>query len=427
MEIYVVQQGDTINSIASQFGITAERLIIDNDIEEPYQLVVGQALIITYPSQVYTVEEGDTLEGIADAFNTTVMQLLRNNPFLANRQYIYPGETLVISYNNDKGSLWVVGYTYPFIRDEILRMTLPYLTFLLIFNHRIAAGGEITGGDNDIDVIETAKLYGVPSTLVLTAFSQTGVFDLEAVAEILNDKQIQDKVIDTILTILETKGYNGVNISMQLINENNQQLYLDLLTNITDSLHPQGYSVYVTINPGLTYHQDEITFEKINYTAFSEQSDGLLFLTYDLGSIDRPPNPISIVTSGPLLDYIVSQVPLDKIRIMLPTLGYDWQLPYVEGRTRANALNYDSALALARQNNAVIQYDETTLSAYFEYVDNFNRPHIVYFKDARSIDASIKILQDYGIDGIGIWNVMYYFSQLWLLINSQYQIKKVLD
>lgn len=106
-------------------------------------------------------------------------------------------------------------------------------------------------------------------------------------------------------------------------------------------------------------------------------------------------------------------------------MGYDWPLPYIPGSTRANALNYDSVLALAYQVNAVINYDESTLSAYFEYIDNLNQPHIVWFKDARSINTSLQILKSYGIEGIGIWNIMYYFSEMWLVLNTQYEIIKV--
>jgi spore germination protein len=151
-----------------------------------------------------------------------------------------------------------------------------------------------------------------------------------------------------------------------------------------------------------------------------------LFLSYDWGTIDRPPIQFSIITTSSLLDYIVSLVPLEKIGIGLPTLGYDWQLPYVAGQTKANALNFDSVLSLASQMNAVIKYDENTLSAFYEYVDNEDQQHIVWFKDARSIDSSLKILKSYGIKGIGIWNIMYYFSQMWLVINTQYQIEKII-
>ncbi|MDF2589777.1 MAG: Peptidoglycan-binding lysin domain protein [Anaerocolumna sp.] len=425
MEIYVVQQGDSIDSIAEKFNISTEKLILDNGVEEPYTLVVGQTIVITYPTQVYTVQEGDTLDGIAEKFQVSVFQLLRNNPYLSNRQFIYPGEILVISYNNTNGNTWITGYTYPFINENTLKMTLPFLTYLLIFNYRVTADGDLVGGDQDIAVIETANAYEVATTLVVTTFSTTGESDLMLAYNILLDQNKQDKIIENLLNILNAKGYNGVNLAFQFINTSNQELYLNYLKKITSSLHQAGYPVFLTLNPGLEYNGSEVTFEKINYTEFSNNSDGILFLAYDWGSTERPPIQYSIITTKPLLDYIVSQVPLEKIRIALPTLGYDWKLPFIPGQTKANALNFDSVLALARQTNAIIQYDETTLSAYFEYVDTENNQHIVWFKDARSIDSSLKVLQSYGIEGIGIWNIMYYFAQMWLVINTQYQIEKV--
>ena len=47
MEIYVVKQGDTVDSIAASFGIGVEQLLWENEIESPYRLAVGQALYIS--------------------------------------------------------------------------------------------------------------------------------------------------------------------------------------------------------------------------------------------------------------------------------------------------------------------------------------------------------------------------------------------
>ena len=43
------------------------------------------------------------------------MELLRNNPYLADREYIYPGELMVIKYQDSKvGRITTNGYAYPF-------------------------------------------------------------------------------------------------------------------------------------------------------------------------------------------------------------------------------------------------------------------------------------------------------------------------
>ena len=42
MEIYIVQSGDTVNSIALENGVSVDSVIYNNQIEYPYALAIGQ-------------------------------------------------------------------------------------------------------------------------------------------------------------------------------------------------------------------------------------------------------------------------------------------------------------------------------------------------------------------------------------------------
>ncbi len=44
--LYVVQQGDTLSSLAEQFNITVEEIMVANELSDPNSLQVGQELII---------------------------------------------------------------------------------------------------------------------------------------------------------------------------------------------------------------------------------------------------------------------------------------------------------------------------------------------------------------------------------------------
>ncbi len=46
MRIYVVERGDSVDTIAESQGIPVQNLIFDNQIGYPYRLAVGQALYI---------------------------------------------------------------------------------------------------------------------------------------------------------------------------------------------------------------------------------------------------------------------------------------------------------------------------------------------------------------------------------------------
>ena len=56
MKIYVVNEGDTLQSIAERFQVSIERLAFDNEIQRQ-ELVLGQALLILEPEQIYTIEK----------------------------------------------------------------------------------------------------------------------------------------------------------------------------------------------------------------------------------------------------------------------------------------------------------------------------------------------------------------------------------
>ena len=82
MTIYVAEPGDTIESIAAKFGVDPDRLVIENGIPNPENLLVGQSIIIRYPNTLYQIQAGDTLFSIAANFGVEPVQILQNNPFL---------------------------------------------------------------------------------------------------------------------------------------------------------------------------------------------------------------------------------------------------------------------------------------------------------------------------------------------------------
>ena len=47
MEIYVVRAGDSVDSIASTYGVTPDSIIYNNQLSYPYRLAIGQALLLS--------------------------------------------------------------------------------------------------------------------------------------------------------------------------------------------------------------------------------------------------------------------------------------------------------------------------------------------------------------------------------------------
>ena len=429
MDIYVVQPGDTIESIAERYETSVNKLIQENGIDNPYSLVPGQTIIITYPSQTHIVSEGDTLDRIADYYGVTLLQLLRNNSFLSDRSYIFPGESLVISYNTSE-KLITNGYTYHFINQNTLRKTLPYLTYLSVFNYRISDAGEIITYGDDSNLIQSAKDYGVVPLLMLSFLSPQGEPNVEVVYNILLSQDFHDHLINNILNLIRATGYHGVNIMISGINTVNQELYIRLLTEVSDYLSTEGLLLFLTINPNVRYENEEVIFEQLDYAAISQIADGITFFQYVWGTNPGPPAPVSSINFiQSFIDYVTTLAPPEKISLGKPLIGYDWQLPYIPETSSANSLTINSAIDLANNTGTTIQFDDISQTPYFYYQSFYGEwpeDHIVWFIDARSINVLDMLISRYELSGSGIWNIMVYYQQMWTLINSQFEIIKLL-
>jgi LysM repeat protein len=104
--VYKVRLGDTLGSIAKQFGVTADAIIRSNSLTNPDVLMVGQELKI--PGQeaastqggagqasegVYVVAKGDTLSLIAKRFGISLAELQKLNG-ITNPDQIAVGQKL---------------------------------------------------------------------------------------------------------------------------------------------------------------------------------------------------------------------------------------------------------------------------------------------------------------------------------------------
>lgn len=97
-QTYIVQEGDTIISIAEKFGKRIVDIIKENNLEDVYYLTPGDELKIPMKRSgftYYTVKKGDNLYQIARKYNISLENLTAING-LENNEYIYPGQLLLV-------------------------------------------------------------------------------------------------------------------------------------------------------------------------------------------------------------------------------------------------------------------------------------------------------------------------------------------
>jgi LysM repeat protein len=113
--VYIVREGDTLDSISRQFNLTIQEIIDRNPDLDPDLINVGQQIVIPSTSEQisiatplpgdsqgiveYQVVSGDTLFGIATRYNTSVDAIVQLNQ-LANPDDLMVGDILRIPVGN---------------------------------------------------------------------------------------------------------------------------------------------------------------------------------------------------------------------------------------------------------------------------------------------------------------------------------------
>jgi len=133
--------------------------------------------------------------------------------------------------------------------------------------------------------------------------------------------------------------------------------------------------------------------------------------------------PISSIRT--VLEYGVSVIPPEKIFMGIPNYAYDWALPFMKGVTQAESLGNVEAIERAAQYKVTIEFDAPAQAPYYYYTNAQGIAHVVWFDDARSMNAKFRLIPEYKLSGAGVWQIMKFFPQCWLVVNTLFTIVKV--
>jgi spore germination protein len=425
LTIYTVRAGDSLYSIATRYGVTVDALIYANQIANPLRLVVGQALIIPVSRTTHRVAQGQSLYSIARMYGTSVERILAVNPTITDRSRLNIGQVLTIPRGNELGrSVAVNGFSLN-ISDAALRETLPNLTYFSMFSWQVDAGGGITP-INDTEDNAAARSAGVAPMMTITNISPGGGFSGEIAHAVLTNQQAQDDLITNITAAMRQRNYFGLIIDFEYLFPGDRESYNQFLRRITATLHAQGKIVITALAPKISATQAGTLYEAHDYPVHGEIVDYVIIMTYEWGYTYGPAMAVAPVNEvRRVLDYAVTAIPARKILMGMPNYGYNWTLPFVQG-TAARTVTNTGAVTLASNVGAVIRYDQRQQAPFFNYYDAEGRRHEVWFDDARSIQARLRLIDEYGLAGLSYWTIDNLFRAQYITLRALYDVTRVL-
>lgn len=383
MDIHVVSPGDTVDSIAMTFGTSADSIIYNNQLVYPYALAVGQALLITYPGEIPTPTETGS----------------------------FP-----------KPSIQSGGYAYTYISPWVLDQTLPFLTELFVFSYGFTPEGTLVFPPMDDQwIIQAAQNMNARPILTLTPFDSSGRFNNNLITSVIQNEAYKQNLIYQLLETLQTKNFTGIDIDFEYIKSSDRDAFTAFVTELTETVRPYGYTVSVALAPKTSADQKGLLYEGKDYAALGAAADSVLLMTYEWGYKQGPNMAVAPLNKvRQVVEYAVTEIPPEKIRLGIPNYGYDWPLPYKRDATIAVTIGNVEAVQIAVQNGAAIQFDETAQSPYFQYMRE-GVEHEVWFEDVRSISAKCGLIKEYGLSGAGWWQIMRWWRAGWLMFYSQFK------
>ncbi len=379
MEIYVVKPGDSVDTIAVTQGVPVDTIIYNNQLKYPYPLAIGQALLLS------------------------------------------KGESPQVRKAVETG-----GYAYPYISTDTLAQTLPYLTKLFVFSYGFTPQGDlIPPKTDDTFMIEMAAANHTAPILTVTPFGPDGRFNNYLISSVANDMEVQSRFIEQLTDTVVQKGFQGVDIDFEYILAEDRVPFAQFVSNVREAVNALGYPVSVALAPKTSDNQKGTLYEGKDYRLLGEAADSVLLMTYEWGYTYGPPMAVAPIPNvRQVVDYAVTRIPREKINLGIPNYGYDWTLPFEQGVSRARTVSSLKAVQTAIENDAVIRYDERAQSPYFHYFKD-GKEHEVWFEDVRSMQAKFDLVKEYGLRGMGYWQIMNLFRANWLLLADQFWIRHV--
>lgn len=429
MQIYVIRPGDSLWNISQAFNSSVNAIQQANELPDPNRLVVGQTIVIPITGQYYWTRPGDSLWSIGRRFGINYIELARINNIALNsilqvgiRIYIPPKAKTraeINAYIEPTGSA---------VSPQLLqtaRETASLLTYLAPFSYRANRDGSLTPMPLD-GLPQIASQNNTTLMMVITNI-EGECFSGELAGAILSNPDIQDTLIDNIIATARQTGniFSDAHFDFEFIPVDLRQQYSEFLAKAVQRLHAEGMLVSAALAPKTSATQPGQWYEAHSYGDIGAVVDFVVIMTYEWGFSGGPPMPVSPI--GPVeqvLQYALTEMPAYKIMMGQNLYGYDWTLPFVRGQTFARAISPQQAIEIAAQNNAAISYDYNAQAPFFNYVDGEGRRHIVWFEDARSIQAKFDLMKRLNLRGVSYWKLSYDFPQNWLLVEDNFIVAK---
>ncbi|ORX23517.1 glycoside hydrolase [Thermoanaerobacterium sp. PSU-2] len=289
-----------------------------------------------------------------------------------------------------------------------LREHISQITTLIPFWYGVKPDGTLADMSSQ-DVKSIASQNNLPIFPIVHNYSDPKKSQL--IHDLISNASLRNILVNNIANMALLNNYPGINIDFEFVppeDRSNLNAFMEELYNALKSI---GKIVTISL-PAETEDNPRHPFSgAFQYTVLSQFTDQAYVLAYD-EHFSKPGPIASIGFVRSVLDYAAKSIETKKIWLGMAVYGYDW----AEGSNYPRTLSYFQAIETAKNLGVKIEYDETAQESTYTYtVDSIK--HTVWFEDARSFQAKLPLVTQYGISGIAVWRLGQEDPNVWNILS----------
>jgi len=239
---------------------------------------------------------------------------------------------------------------------------------------------------------------------------------------LVSDPRNRSAFIQNVLSLIERFNFDGVNIDIEDVNREDSAGVSALYTELGAAMRRRGYYLSASVPARVSDEPFNPFSDPFDYAAIGRAVNQFIVMLYnEHGWPGSGPGPVvSIGWMRRVLNYTVTKMPRDKVVAAVSVFGFDFNLT----TERNQYVTFSQAMALARRYNRDVIFDQETQTPMFAYQDASGNQHEVWFENAASIRAKVRLAWELGISGIALWRMGMEDPGIWTMLARDVVVRK---
>jgi cellulose synthase/poly-beta-1,6-N-acetylglucosamine synthase-like glycosyltransferase/peptidoglycan/xylan/chitin deacetylase (PgdA/CDA1 family)/spore germination protein YaaH len=230
-------------------------------------------------------------------------------------------------------------------------------------------------------------------------------WEKEVLARAVADEDSRQRLVAALSQFVEQNKFAGIAVDFEEPTKETQPNLLRFMQELHAAFQPRGWVVVQAV---------PFDDAEWNYHEYSAATDYLMLMAYDEHWAGKISGSVASQDwfQGTLANRMRELTPAKTI-IALGNYGYDW----TEG-TDAKEVSFQEAVIDARDSSAQIEFDPATRNPHYEYDEDDNTHHIVWFLDGVTAFNQMRAASGYNPAGFALWRLGSEDPSIWSIFGT---------